>query len=64
MARFAEYVPFLPRLLAGGRLGVADLILAAERLLHEAIAVLQEVGADLAAGAGEGVEGVEVHIVG
>ena len=49
MSRFACYVPFLPRLLAFGRLVVAEFILAAERLLHEAGAVLQQVGADLTA---------------
>lgn len=58
MPCFAQYVPFLPRLLVFGRLGIAALILAAERLLHEAVAVLQQVGADLAAGTREGVEGI------
>ena len=51
MSGFASNVPFLPWLLVPGGFGVAALVLAAERLLHEAGAVLQEVGADLAAGA-------------
>ena len=49
MTGFASYVPFLSRLLAVDGLGIVALILAAEGLLHEAIAVLQNVGADLAA---------------
>ena len=49
MAGFAEYVPFPAQILAFDGIGVAELVSAAESLLHEAIAVLQEICADLAA---------------
>ena len=39
-------------------------VFAAESRLYEAGAVLEEVGADLATGAGEGVQGVQVDVVG
>ena len=51
-------MPFLPRLLAVDGLDIVAFILAAESLLQEAIAVLQNVGADLTACAREGVEGI------
>lgn len=44
-------MPFLSRLLVLGRLGVAELILATERLLHQTVAVLQQVGTKLTTGA-------------
>ncbi len=51
MSRFAQYVPFPPRRLArsSGLIGVAAFVLAPESLLHEAGAVLQQIGADLTA---------------
>ena len=48
MAGFTEYVPFVPGLLAFDGFAVVAFVLATERLLHEAVAVLQEVSADLA----------------
>lgn len=49
MSGFAKYVPFPAQLLAFEGTGVTELVFAAECLLHEAIAVLQDVSADLAA---------------
>ena len=57
-------MPFLPRLLAFGQLGISELVLAVERLLHKAVAVLQQIGADLAACTCEGVDGIQVHTMG
>ena len=42
----------------------AGLVGAAQGLLLETMAVREEVGADLAAGAGEMVEGVEIDVTG
>ncbi len=39
-------------------------VLAAQGLLDEAGAVLEEIGVELAAGSGEGVKGVEVEVLG
>ena len=67
MSRLAQNMPLVPRqpFCPGHQLGlVVALVLAPERLPHEAGAVLQQIGADLAAGAREGVEGVEVYVVG
>lgn len=58
-------MPPRPRLLlAPGRSRIAELVLAPERLLHKAAAERQQIGADLTARAGEGVESVEVYVVG
>ena len=63
MPGLAQDVPLMPRLFVPSRLGIVlALVLAAERLPHEAGAILQQVGADLATRAGEGVEGVEVYV--
>ena len=57
-------MPFLPARFQGGELGSLGFVFAAEGRLDELGAILEEVEADLATGAGEGVEGVEVDGVG
>ena len=64
VAGFAEDMPFLPRGLHGLEVLADGFMFAAEGLLDEPVAVLEQVGADLSAGAGEGVEGVEVDALG
>lgn len=64
MPSFAEDMPSLRSRLQRCERCILGFVFAAKSLLHEAAAVLQEIVANLAAGEGEVVQGVEIDICG